>query len=126
MKSREQLEQLRKATLEKVELELEEYKMRIAVCMGTCGIASGGDDMYETFLKLKEDMNLTELDVIKTGCIGVCKFDPIVEVYKAGEKKVTYIEIDNDIAKNLFEEHIVNGNILYEYTIGKYFEGEDA
>ncbi len=126
MKSREQLEQLRKATLEKVELELEDYKMRIAVCMGTCGIASGGDDVYETFLKLKEDMNLKELDVIKTGCIGVCKFDPIVEVYKAGEKKVTYIEIDNEIAKNLFEEHIVKGNILYEYTIGKYFEGEDA
>ena len=125
MKTLEQLQELRELTLKRVELELETHQTRIAVCMGTCGIASGGDDVYETFLQLKEEAAVNDLEIIKTGCIGVCKFDPIVEVYKAGQKKVTYIEITNDIAKEVFEQHILNDHILHEYTIGKYFETED-
>lgn len=123
MKTLEELQQLRELTLKKIDLELDSHKTRIAICMGTCGIASGGDDIYDLFLSLKEEAKLDDLEVIKTGCIGVCKFDPIVEVYKAGQKKVTYIEITEEVAKDLFEKHILNDEILYEYTIGKYFEG---
>lgn len=125
MKTIQELQELRELTRQRVDLDMKDHSMRIAVCMGTCGIASGGDDVYQTFLKLKEDAHLDELDVIKTGCIGVCKFDPIVEVYIANQKKVTYIEIDDDVAKEIFEKHILNDEVLYDYTIGKYFEGED-
>lgn len=125
MKTREQLQELRELTKQRVDLELDTHQSRIAVCMGTCGIASGGDDIYQTFLNLKKEHNLQDLEVIKTGCIGVCMFDPIVEVYKAGQKKITYIELNDELAKEVFMNHILNDEILYDYSIGKYFDGEE-
>ncbi len=53
--------------------------------------------------------NLQEVEVTQTGCIGVCRLEPIVEIYKEGEEKVTYVEMNEAKAKRVIAEHLVNG-----------------
>ena len=77
--------------------------------MGTCGISSGAKTIYET-LKREIENNHLDVEIFKTGCIGICKYEPIVEVYK-DEKRVTYINVDEIKLKNIIDKHIIN-NII--------------
>ncbi len=52
-----------------------------------------------------------------TGCIGVCIMEPIVEVYSAESGKTTYVNIDADKAKQIVDQHIINGTVVEEYLI---------
>ncbi|NLO25188.1 MAG: (2Fe-2S) ferredoxin domain-containing protein, partial [Clostridiales bacterium] len=62
--------------------------------------------------------NLQHVIVSQTGCIGICEYEPIVEVYRPGEEKVTYIKMTPDKVSRIVAEHIVNGNAVTEYAIG--------
>ena len=56
--------------------------------------------------------------VTQTGCIGVCRLEPIVEVYVPGEEKVTYVKMKADMVPTIVSEHLVNHRVVTEYTIG--------
>ncbi|MGF7060618.1 (2Fe-2S) ferredoxin domain-containing protein [Brassicibacter mesophilus] len=119
MKSLEDLKKLREEALQQVKLRKNRDGVRVVVGMATCGISAGARPVLMTIIDEVSKRSLENVQVTQTGCIGVCRLEPIVEVYK-GEEKVTYVDIDADKAKRIVEEHIVNGKIVTEYTIGAY------
>lgn len=118
MKSRAELENIRKRTLESINIRTDSDKTRVVVGMGTCGIASGAREILLKFLNEKEKRHLDNLEIRQTGCIGVCKYEPMAEVYRKGEEKVTYVYLTPEIVEEIVTKHIVNGTVLNEYTIG--------
>jgi NADP-reducing hydrogenase subunit HndB len=120
MKSLEELKKLREEALKQVDLRTKGEGTRIVVGMATCGISAGARPVLMALLEEVNNRNLKDVVVTQTGCIGVCRLEPIVEVYRPGEEKVTYVDMTPEKAKRVIVEHIVNGNVVTEYTIGAY------
>lgn len=119
MKSLAELEAIRQKTIGKVSLRNEsENDTRIVVGMATCGIAAGARPVMQSFVDEVSKRNLQNVYVTQTGCIGMCKLEPIVEVYEAGKEKVTYVKMTPDKVAKVVNDHIVNGKVVTEYTIG--------
>ena len=92
---------------------------RIVVGMATCGIAAGARPVLTAFADEVAKRGLTQdVMVSQTGCIGICQYEPVVEVFVPGEQKVTYVKMTAEKAARVVEEHIVGGNVVKEYTIG--------
>ncbi|MEL7602354.1 MAG: (2Fe-2S) ferredoxin domain-containing protein [Bacillota bacterium] len=120
MKSLQELEAIRKKTLDTISLRKDAEGTRVVVGMATCGIAAGARPVLTAFMDEVAKRNLQNVIVAQTGCIGVCRLEPIVEVYKPGEEKVTYVKMTPDMVGRVVTEHIVNGKVVDEYTIGYY------
>lgn len=118
MKSLEELKKLREEAIKNVEMRNSEKDIRVVVGMATCGISAGARPVLTTLVEEVAKRNLNNVQVVQTGCIGMCTYEPIVEVYAAGKEKVTYIHVNPDKAKRIVSEHLVNNNIVREYTIG--------
>ena len=120
MKSLAQLEELRNKTLAKINLRKDEGDgIRIVVGMATCGIAAGARPVLKALMDEVEKRNLSEkVSLTQTGCIGMCKLEPIVEVYMPNEEKITYVKMTEEKAAKVFAETVVNGKVVTEYTIG--------
>lgn len=118
MKSLEELKKIREKMQNKVILREGSAEKRIVVGMATCGIAAGARPVLNTFVEEIAKRNLTgTVEVGQTGCIGMCRFEPIVEVFE-GDKRVTYVYVNPEKAKEIVEKHIVGGEPIVEYTIG--------
>lgn len=119
MKSLAELQEIRNRALNQVNLRKErEDGIRIVVGMATCGIAAGARPVLNGFLKEIEKRGLANVTVTQTGCIGMCRLEPIVEVYVPGEEKVTYVHMSEEKAARVVAEHIINNKPVTEYTIG--------
>jgi NADP-reducing hydrogenase subunit HndB len=120
MKSLAELAQIREKMKNKVTIrENADNATRIVVGMATCGIAAGARPVLAAFVEGVNEAGLTDsVTVTQTGCIGICQYEPVVEVYQAGKEKVTYTKMTPDKAKEVIEKHIKNGNPISEYTIG--------
>ena len=91
---------------------------KIVVGMATCGIAAGARPVLNAFLEVIDKRKLNNVTVAQTGCIGMCRLEPIVEVYMPGEEKVTYVKMTADKVARVVAEHIINKNVVSEFTIG--------
>lgn len=120
MKSLKELEEIRNRALGQVDIRKKENSKRVVVGMATCGIAAGARPVLAAFVEEVAKRGLSDITVSQTGCIGVCKLEPIAEVFEPGKEKVTYVHLDAEKAKRIVAEHLVNGNIVTEYTIGYY------
>lgn len=118
MKSLEELKKLREEAIKNVEMRNSEKDIRVVVGMATCGISAGARPVLSTFVEEVAKRNLSNIQVVQTGCIGMCTYEPIVEVYAPGKEKVTYIHVNPDKVKRIVSEHLVNNNVVREYTIG--------
>ena len=118
MKSLADLAKIREEALKSVSVRSDRKGTRIVVGMATCGIAAGARPVLKAMVEEVATRNLKDIEVTQTGCIGVCRLEPIVEVYAEGKEKVTYVEMTEAKAKRVITEHIVNGNVVSEYTIG--------
>lgn len=118
MKSLAELAKIREEALKRVDLRTERKGTRIVVGMATCGITAGARPVLTAMLDEAQKRGLKEVEITQTGCIGVCRLEPIVEVYSEGSEKVTYVEMTEEKARRVIAEHIVNGNVVTEYTIG--------
>lgn len=118
MKSLTELEAIRKKTLNEISLRTNKNGKRIVVGMATCGIAAGARPVMNEFLKVLKKRNINNVTVTMTGCIGVCKLEPIVEIIDGDGTKVTYVKMTPDKVERIVAEHIVNGKVCTEYTIG--------
>jgi len=119
MKSLAELEEIRKKALDSVNLRKErEEGIRVVVGMATCGIAAGARPVLNAFVEEVAKRKLNNVTVTQTGCIGVCRLEPIVEVYVPGQEKVTYVKMTPEKAVQVVNEHIVNGKTCIQYTIG--------
>ncbi len=98
--------------------EDQENAVRIVVGMATCGIAAGARPVMNAFVEEVAKRHLENVSVVQTGCIGMCQFEPIVEVLVPGKEKVTYGKVTPEKVARIVADHVVNGNPVAEYTIG--------
>lgn len=92
--------------------------VRIVVGMATCGIAAGARPVLNRMAEEVSKRGLKNVIVTQTGCIGICQYEPVVEVYAPGKEKVTYVKMTAEKAVRVVNDHIVNGNVVDEFTIG--------
>ncbi len=119
MKSLADLQAIRDRMQKQIDLrDVSEDHIRVVVGMATCGIAAGARPVLNAFLEEVDKRQLKNVTVSQTGCIGVCRLEPIVEVYVPGQEKVTYVKMTPDKVPAIVSEHLVNGKVLAEYTIG--------
>ena len=118
MKSLEELKAIKAKMQDKVALRTSGGTTRIVVGMATCGIAAGARPVLNAFVDgVNKEGLASDVVVSQTGCIGICQYEPVVEVYKAGEEKVTYVKMTVEKAEKVLKEHIKGGKIVEEYTI---------
>ena len=120
MKSLAELQAIREKTLGKISMRKDaDESTRIVIGMATCGIAAGARPVLNAFVEQVNAAGLTAtVTVTQTGCIGVCRLEPIGEVYVPGEEKVTYVKLTADMVPKIVSEHLVNRRVVTEYTIG--------
>lgn len=124
MKSLEELKMIRERMQRQINIRRNnDDHIRVVVGMATCGIAAGARPVLTAFLEEVDKRNLKNVTVTQTGCIGVCRLEPIVEVHIPGEEKVTYVKMTPDKVSAIVSEHLVNRHIVTEYTIGAADEG---
>jgi (2Fe-2S) ferredoxin len=112
LKSLDELENLRKKMQEELKLREGEQDTKIIVSMGTCGIAAGAREVLSAIIEELGKRNLSGVTVSQTGCAGKCDVEPLVEVIKPGEEKVTYQHVDKEKARRIVVEHVINNEVL--------------
>ena len=123
MKSLEELAALRERMKNSVAMRQDNSNTtRVVVGMATCGIAAGARPVLTAFVEEVNRRGLQDVTVTQAGCIGMCKLEPIVEVFQPGKEKVTYVKMTPDKVARSVSEHLVNGTPVAEYTVGAYME----
>lgn len=117
VKSLEDLKRLKEEALEKRRAQATSARAQITVGMGTCGIAAGARETMKAILEVIEADNLSDIIVTQTGCIGLCEWEPIVQVVMGNESKVTYGKVSPDRARQIMREHIEGEKLLSELLI---------
>lgn len=96
--------------------------IRVVVGMATCGIAAGARPVLQRLTEEVAKRGLKNVTVAQTGCIGICQYEPVVEVFENGKEKVTYVKMTPEKVSRIVTEHLVNGSPVTEYTVGAYME----
>lgn len=113
-----------KAIKEKMQSEIimrdnkDSDEIRVVVGMATCGISAGARPVYNALVDEVLKRNLTNVKISRTGCLGMCKLEPIVEVYIPNQEKVTYCHVNPEKAIDIVVNHLVNGNVCTDYLVG--------
>ena len=120
MKTLAELQAIREKMQSQVNLRAEDHNhTRVVVGMATCGIAAGARPVLNTLAQEVQSRGLTnKISVTQTGCIGLCQYEPIVEILEPGKEKVTYIKMNAEKAEEVYKEHLIGGHILENYTLG--------
>ena len=114
------LEDLRKIKAE-AKKQTETRKLnekQVIIGMGTCGIAAGARAVMTAVLEELAKRNIHDVAVLQTGCIGMCQYEPIVEVLEPGNEKDTYVKVTPEMVARIVSDHLVNGNPVGEFTVG--------
>ena len=119
MKSLADLQAIREKTLENINMRKEgDNAARVVIGMATCGIAAGARPVMLKFMEEIQNQNLQHVTVSQTGCIGMCRLEPMVDVILPGQDKVTYVKVKPDMVDRIVKEHLIGGTPVAEYTIG--------
>lgn len=120
MKSLEELKAIRESMQAQMGLRNDSHdQTRIVVGMATCGIASGARPVLTALSDAVQTKGLSNVAVVQTGCIGLCQFEPIVEVLEPGKDKITYIKMTPEKALEIIDQHIIRGQAVKKYTISE-------
>ncbi|MBQ9780086.1 MAG: (2Fe-2S) ferredoxin domain-containing protein [Clostridia bacterium] len=120
MKSLAELAAIREKMKDKVVLREGTNDTRIVVGMATCGIAAGARPVLSAFVEgVNREGLASSVTVSQTGCIGICQYEPVVEVFQPGKEKVTYVKMTAEKAEKVIAEHIKGGKVVEEYTYAK-------
>ncbi|MCI8829603.1 MAG: (2Fe-2S) ferredoxin domain-containing protein [Lachnospiraceae bacterium] len=119
MKSLAELKAIRERVQSQVGMRAEDHNhIRVVVGMATCGIASGARPVLTTLANAVQEKGLTDkVAVTQTGCIGLCQYEPIVEVTEPGKDKITYIKMNPEKALEVVERHLIGGHVVEDYTL---------
>ncbi len=118
MKTLEELKAIREKMQSQVGLRSEkDSNIRVVVGMATCGIASGARPVLTALSDAVQSKSLSNVAVVQTGCIGLCQYEPIVEVFEPGKDKVTYVKMNPEKAVEVVEQHLIRGQVVDKYTI---------
>ena len=118
MKSLAELKAIKDRMKDKVVLREGTNGVRVVVGMATCGIAAGARPVLNACVEeVNKNGLMDKVTVTQTGCIGLCQYEPIVEVYEAGKEKVTYVKMTAEKVKTVVEKHLKGGNVVTEFTV---------
>lgn len=118
MKSLEELKAIRDKMKGQVDIREEgSDAMRVVVGMATCGIAAGARPVLKAFADAVQGRDLKNVAVVQTGCIGLCQYEPIVEIYTADGDKTTYVKVTPEMVDEIVDQHVIKGNPVIKYTI---------
>lgn len=117
MKSLEELKKIRESAQQMIRLREGGEAIRIVVGMGTCGIAAGARETLAAIMDELQKRNLSEVIVTQTGCVGLCEKEPLVEVMRQGQPRVTYGYVDADKARKIIANHVVNNQVIGEWVV---------
>jgi NADP-reducing hydrogenase subunit HndB len=119
MKTLAELAQIRDRMKNKVALREGTGEIRVVVGMATCGIAAGARPVLNAFVEQVAEQNLSDrVTVTQTGCIGMCRFEPIVEVFEGDKERVTYVKVKPEMVPEIIKQHLIDGKPVTKYTIG--------
>ena len=119
MKSLAELQAIKNRMKDKVVLRDGMEATRVVVGMATCGIAAGARPVLNAFVEGVNKEGLEDrVSVTQTGCIGICQYEPVVEVFEAGKEKVTYVKMSPEKAEEVIQKHLKGGQVVTDYTIG--------
>ena len=120
MITKEELAAIRQKTLDRITMrkDAEGESARVVIGMATCGIAAGARPVMRAFMDECALRGLSHVQISQTGCVGMCRYEPMADVILPGSEPVTYIQLTPDKVKRIVAEHIVNGRPVGEYTIG--------
>lgn len=119
MKTLAELQAIRDRMKDSVVLRSGSGNLRVVVGMATCGIAAGARPVLSALVEEVSNLGLSEkVTVTQTGCIGICRYEPVVEVFEADKEKVTYVKVTAEKARRIAAEHLRDGKVVEEYTIG--------
>ena len=119
MKTLAELQAIRDRMKDSVVLRSGSSNIRVVVGMATCGIAAGARPVLSALVEEVNKLGLSDkVTVTQTGCIGICRYEPVVEVFEADEEKVTYVKMTAEKALRVAAEHLRDGKVVEEYTIG--------
>lgn len=119
MKSLKELEAIRDRMRQTVNTrESDNNTIRVVVGMATCGISAGARPVLNAIVEELARENVAGVQVTQTGCIGICQYEPVVEVYEPGKEKVTYVKMTPEKAIRMVHHHLMNGEPVEEYIIG--------
>lgn len=118
MKTLQELQEIRDRMKSKIanREQADTDDIQIVVGMATCGIAAGARAVIGAISKEIETKCLDHVKVSQTGCMGICAYEPIVEVFVPGKEKVTYVHMDEKKVDNVINTHIIKGDVIEEYT----------
>ncbi len=120
MKTLAELAAIREQMKDKVAIRTGSGAVRVVVGMATCGITAGARPVLNAFVEEVTKAGLNDkVMVTQTGCIGICQYEPVVEIYEDGKEKVTYVKMTAEKAKEVVEKHLKGGEAVSEYLIGK-------
>ncbi|MEG1932693.1 MAG: (2Fe-2S) ferredoxin domain-containing protein [Pygmaiobacter sp.] len=112
------LAEIRERVLPDLDPGLKSSGARVVVGLATCGIAAGAQAVYDALDAELKKQELHDVLLAPTGCIGICQFEPVVEVYLAGQPKITYVRMTPEKAIRVVKQHLQGGNPICEFTIG--------
>lgn len=94
-------------------------KVKIIIGMGTCGIAAGAREIMTAVLEELDKRGLRDVVVETTGCIGMCQKEPLVDVIRPGEPRITYGNVGVKDVPRIIAEHVVNGKVVEDKVVGR-------
>ena len=118
IKNLEELKKLREKSISETSAR-KEGKFRVIIGLGTCGIAAGGRKIMEVAMEEISKRGLKDVSVETTGCIGMCQNEPLMDIVRPGEPRVTYGNLKPEDVPRIIADHLVNGNVVEEKVIGR-------
>ena len=117
MNSLEELKKIKERALQRRKTAGEGVRARVVVAMGTCGIAAGASDTMATIKRELEKCDVSDVIVTQTGCLGLCEFEPIIQIQIEGAKPATYGKINPERVPTLIEKHVLEGKVVTEWLV---------
>ena len=119
MKNLAELKEIRERVRRNLEMRSGDYGVKIIVCLGTCGIAAGARQTMNKLADLNAQSDRSDIVISTTGCAGFCEQEPMIKVQEKGKEPVTYGKVDADAAEEIFNQHILKGQIVQKYVFSK-------
>ena len=113
-----ELRKMRESAKKNIYLREGDFKGKIIVHMGTCGIAAGAREIMSAFLDELDNRDITDIMFTSTGCAGLCSEEPMITVEMENSTPVKYGKLSPDKVKKILDEHIIQGNVVREFVIG--------
>jgi (2Fe-2S) ferredoxin len=119
MKNLEELKEIRERVRKNLEMRTGDFTVKIVVCLGTCGIAAGARQTMNKLAELIAQSGRTDIIISTTGCAGFCEQEPMIKVQEKGKEPVTYGKVDVKAAEDIFNQHVLKGQIVQKYLFTK-------